>query len=69
MTVINNTERRLGLQAELPLDFVRPQRRSDCEDGPRPCPWVGCRYHLWADVSIAGALKVALGMTQEEIQA
>lgn len=24
----------------------RPRRRGDCVDGPRPCPWVSCRYHL-----------------------
>lgn len=23
-----------------------PARRADCIDGPRPCPWIGCRYHL-----------------------
>lgn len=26
-----------------------PLTRGDCVDGPRPCPWTGCRYHL-ADV-------------------
>ena len=24
----------------------RPRRRGDCADGPRPCPWLGCRYHM-----------------------
>ena len=24
----------------------RPKTRGDCKDGLRPCPWVGCRYHL-----------------------
>lgn len=32
-----------------------PRTRADCIDGPRPCPWVGCRYHLARDVSPAGA--------------
>lgn len=28
---------------------LRPMTRADCLDGPRPCPWVSCRYHLfWA---------------------
>ena len=27
----------------------RPKIRADCIDGPRPCPWVGCRYHLIFD--------------------
>lgn len=25
---------------------ARPKTRADCVDGPRPCPWVGCRHHL-----------------------
>ena len=29
----------------------RPTRRSECIDGPRPCPWVSCRYHLAIDVN------------------
>ena len=24
----------------------RPIKRKDCINGLRPCPWVGCRYHL-----------------------
>ena len=24
----------------------RPKTRGDCINGPRPCPWVGCRHHL-----------------------
>jgi hypothetical protein len=36
----------------------RPKTRADCIDGPRPCPWVGCRHHLYLDVSPAtGAIK------------
>lgn len=27
----------------------RPTMRGQCEDGPRPCPWVECRYHLAID--------------------
>jgi Sigma-70, region 4 len=35
------------------LDRKRPRHRSDCIDGPRPCPFVGCRHHtaLVADVA------------------
>ena len=25
-----------------------PTTRADCVDGPRPCKWVSCRYHLWS---------------------
>jgi hypothetical protein len=29
----------------------RPAQRSDCINGPRPCPWVSCEYHLYLDVN------------------
>lgn len=29
----------------------RPHTRAECLRGPRPCPWVGCRYHLYLDVN------------------
>lgn len=29
----------------------RPRTRGDCVDGPRPCPWYGCRYHLGLDLT------------------
>ena len=31
-------------------DFVevsRPRTRGDCINGPRPCPWISCRHHLY----------------------
>jgi hypothetical protein len=37
----------------------RPKKRSDCKNGPRPCPWVSCRYNLYLDVnSETGSIKV-----------
>lgn len=33
------------------LEALRPRTRGDCVDGPRPCPWVSCRYHLYWDVA------------------
>ena len=24
-----------------------PTSRADCVDGPRPCPYISCRHHLW----------------------
>jgi hypothetical protein len=35
----------------------RPKTRSDCKDGPRPCPWVSCKYHLALEVTRFGGLK------------
>jgi hypothetical protein len=26
---------------------VRPRTRGECEDAPRPCPWVSCKQHLF----------------------
>lgn len=36
------------LKAE--TEYWRPQTRADCLDGPRPCPYVGCKHHLAMDV-------------------
>jgi hypothetical protein len=35
----------------LPLVEQRPRTRAECVDGPRPCPWAGCRWHLLLDRS------------------
>ena len=32
------------------LRSQRPRTRGECADGPRPCPWVSCRHHLYLDV-------------------
>ena len=36
---------------EIDLDEHRPKTRDDCIDGERPCPFVGCKHHLFLDVS------------------
>ena len=36
----------------------RPRTRADCAHVPRPCPYVGCRYHLYLDVTGIGSLTV-----------
>lgn len=33
---------------------MRPRTRGDCADGPRPCPWVGCRHHLYLEIDRRG---------------
>ena len=33
------------------LDASRPETRADCEGGPRPCPYVSCKYNLYVDVN------------------
>jgi hypothetical protein len=38
---------------------LRPTTRAECRDGPRPCPFVSCRYHLYLDVSRrTGSIKL-----------
>ena len=33
-----------------------PRTRADCLNGPRPCPWISCRKHLFLDIGIRGKL-------------
>src|SRR5262245_26442871 len=40
-------------------DYEKPRVRAECADGPRPCPYVSCKYHLYIDVSPrTGAMKL-----------
>lgn len=34
-----------------PEGVERPITRGDCQGGPRPCPWVSCRYHMYLSVN------------------
>lgn len=36
----------------------RPRTREDCRNVPRPCPWVGCKHHLYLEVTSTGGLKI-----------
>lgn len=37
----------------------RPVTRGDCVDGPRPCPWVGCRHNAYLEVNRrTGSIKL-----------
>lgn len=36
----------------------RPKTRAECHDSPRPCPWVGCRHHLYTDLGQGGGLTL-----------
>jgi len=47
------TKRELELGKLLYRDdgLARPRRRSDCISGPRPCPYVACKYSLFLDVT------------------
>lgn len=40
-------------------NYWRPRTRAECAEGPRPCPFVSCKYHLFVDVSPrTGAIKL-----------
>lgn len=45
------TRDELRLAVEYPDDIERPLTRGDCQDQPRPCPWVSCSHHLYLDVN------------------
>ncbi len=38
-------------EVEFNLDAIRPKSRDDCIDGERPCPFVGCKHHLYLEVN------------------
>ncbi len=38
----------------------RPKTRGECKAGPRPCPWVSCRYHLGIAIAHNGSIKHTL---------
>jgi len=41
------------------VDYLRPQTRAECAEGPRPCPYVSCRYNLYLDVHpVTGSIKL-----------
>lgn len=51
-----------------PDDPPRPRTRGDCVQGPRPCPWYGCRHHLGLEVNRdTGHLRVVLDPEQIEL--
>jgi hypothetical protein len=48
---------------------LRPCTRGDCTAVPRPCPFVGCRFHLWMEVNGRGELRLARPCRPEELPA
>jgi hypothetical protein len=40
-------------------DYWKPRTRAECKGGPRPCPFISCKHHLFVDVSPrTGAIKL-----------
>lgn len=48
------------LPVEYP-DIERPKTRADCRYGPRPCPFVTCRHHLFLEVKENHAIQLTFG--------
>lgn len=44
----------------LPRHPEMPVTRGDCKEGPRPCPWYGCRHHLGLDTDSRGQIFVVV---------
>lgn len=40
----------------------RPRVRADCQGGMRPCPWVGCRHHLYLSIGETNRAGDAAGI-------
>jgi len=47
---------KLGQVVQEPLPIPEgatfPRTRAECGDGPRPCPWMRCKWHLASDSAI-----------------
>jgi hypothetical protein len=50
-------ELRLGAVLYPARDYPRPHTRAECRNMERPCPFVGCKHHLYLDVSPRGGIK------------
>jgi hypothetical protein len=47
----------------------RPRTRGECASGPRPCPWLACKWHLYLDVNPeTGAIELNFpGVAPDEL--
>ncbi|MBI5482454.1 MAG: DNA-binding protein [Deltaproteobacteria bacterium] len=56
---LTKEEIRIGREVFPPMPYCRPLSRAECEDGPRPCPYVSCKHHLYLDVNPeTGSIKL-----------
>jgi hypothetical protein len=55
---VKSADREIPHSEVMEAHHERPRTRAECVAGPRPCPWVGCRFHLWGEVSDAGGLTI-----------
>lgn len=55
---MTRVERAVNAAQEPDHGLTPPRTRGECIDGPRPCPWVSCKYHLFLDVQPNGSIKL-----------
>jgi hypothetical protein len=56
---LTRDEKKLALELVYPEDVERPRTRAECQNMPRPCPFVSCEHHLYLDVNPdSGAIKL-----------
>jgi hypothetical protein len=56
---LSKAELNRGREQYPETDYWRPMSRGECLDMERPCPFVGCKYHLYIDVHpVRGSIKV-----------
>ena len=65
---IEKDEQRSGRKRlSVRYDHDRPKTRADCEAGIRPCPWVGCRHHLFLNPDAKGNLHFPFGQDEDAL--
>jgi hypothetical protein len=48
-----------GIELADMIGYERPKSRVECISGPRPCPFVACKHHLYLDVNPdTGSIKL-----------
>ncbi len=56
---LTKEELRMGALLSPLEEGQRPQTREECLNGPRPCPYVACKHHLFLDVNPeTGSIKL-----------
>lgn len=52
-----------------PVPFYwRPTTRGECVNACRPCPFVGCKYHLFLEVIKSGGISFNVGDDVKNLQ-
>lgn len=68
LKALREQRRKLGAKAPAPALERRPKTRADCAASVRPCPWVGCRHHLFTEVRANGTIAYPYGTRLEALE-